>query len=107
MKTKTIGPMTRYFGGWKVQPFGASLCGDALGRRFDIPRVATKLWVTLTKHRPKHPDAIHVVFPGGWCSGGRVRFDGQRRGATYIRYRMCDEAQDFGSDFYATIIYSE
>lgn len=100
MKTKTIGPMKLDgFGYWRLNP-ASLLCGDTLRKRFNIPIAANQLWVTLTKHRPKHRDAIRVRYTA-YC---HVRLD---RGTAlhYIVAGMRIEAADFGDDFYATIYY--
>ena len=103
MKTKTIGPMELNFGDWILPlPSWACLCDDVVREHFNIPDTATKLWVTLTKQRPKHPDAIRVR----WDMAGTARLDNDKRANHYICWPMRREAIGFGNDFYATIHYT-
>lgn len=101
MKQKTIGPMTLDDGDW-VAPSSAWLCSEVLRERFNIPNTATKLWVTATKHRPRHGDAIRVRLD----SWGYARLDDTKEADVYMPWGMREAANDFGEDFYATIYYA-
>jgi len=102
IKNKTIGPMSQDIDGYWILEDGSFLCGDVLRERFNIPKTATRLWVTLTKHRPKHHDAIRVR----WDRAGNTRLDDDTdENECYIVYCMRKRAEGFGFDFYATIYY--
>lgn len=103
MKMKTIGPMTLDECDHWGLPFLPLLCDNELRRRFNIPKSAIELWVTLTKSRPKHRDAIRVRFSGRY--GVHARLDFGINDDVYILGNMRAEAKGFGSDFYATIYY--
>ncbi len=105
IKEKTIGPMTRDSDrNWEL-PSNRSvfLCNYDLRAYFNIPRTATKLWITLTQHDPKdHRDAIRVRFNDARLS---IRLAKARKTRHYIVPELRYAAAAFGDDFYATIYY--
>ena len=103
-KRKTIGPFCRDCNGimWVTMryQYHQVLCIETVDQYLNIPHTATKLWVTLTKCRPIHNDALRVQL----SRTGYVRLDGSRRQHFVLHYTRT-VATGFGKCFYATFYW--